>query len=84
MKFRTLKPGKTGPDFSYPVRLENDSVYVQIEHEGKSYTFNLRQQDDALIVLASDAPLGVFPIGGNSIMVRGPEDRPGKYGKEEL
>lgn len=75
MKVRYLKPGEKGPDLSFPVVYEtNHSVYIQIEHEGQSYTFSLRQEDDGLAVFASDAPMTISPKMGNMIVVRGPKD----------
>jgi len=80
MKLRILKPGKTGPEFSFPVVYETDhSIFVQIEYEGKSYTFDLLQQDNGLTIQASGSLLMVLPMSGNTIAIQGPEDRPGKY-----
>ncbi len=82
MKVRILQPGKTGPAFSFPVIAEvNHSVYIQIEFEGKSYTFDLRQEGNSLTIRASDAPLVVLPVSNNMIGVVGPEDGPGRCGE---
>lgn len=80
MKIRILQPATTGPAFSFPVVAEvKTSAYIQIEHEGKSYTFDLRQEGDALTIRASDSPIVIYSIGGNMIAVKGPKDRPDRY-----
>lgn len=84
MKVRYLKPGETGPEFSFPVVYETDrGIYIQIEHEGKSYTFDLRQQEDSLTIRAKDVSIVVLPVGGSMIAVKGPQDRPGFYEERE-
>lgn len=79
MKIRILRP-INGPDFDFPVVYETKtSIYIQIEYNGQSYTFDLRQEQDALTIRASDPPIAVYPIGSNMVSVKGPKDVPGRF-----
>lgn len=74
MKIRQMQP-TTSTNVLYPVALESDRpVYIQVEYEGKSFTFAVRQHGDGLMISSSDFPIRITPSSSNAIVIQGPPD----------